>query len=212
VCAFTGGHLNKTAKMVNVITVVKRIIFSICFILLMISLNAFGQEPVLIPSHTDGADFGFLTSEIRTLKNELESSQLNRIALQQIGNTNQAFIKQISNNEPNLAKLYQDGNQNYFHFEQIGNSNALDIVQLGNDNIYSGIHAGDHIINKVIQRGNENYIDQTLKADVLYFQINQFGHGHVLIQEETSGNIGYKVTQKGDVGMKITIKQGNIYK
>ncbi len=146
------------------------------------------------------------------MKKELEKSDLNTITLQQMGNMNDAFIKQFSEGDPNLVKVNQDGNNNFIEFTQTGSANATDITQIKSGNTYLGRHSGNHIINTVVQNGYNNYIEQQLEADFLDFKIEQFGNNHELYQKESRGGIGYKVTQTGTEGMKISISQGNIYK
>ncbi|MCK5691579.1 MAG: hypothetical protein KAI08_01990 [Bacteroidales bacterium] len=189
-----------------------KVMTSFCFLLFIVSMTAFGQsDPLVIPSVTGEGNFDIET-ENKTLKDELDMSDLNRITLQQMGDMNQAFIEQYSKNDPNLAKVLQKGDENFAKLFQKGDANAVDIQQYGNGNGYSGTHRGDDNLNTVLQVGDGNFIEQFLDANSLDFQLNQFGNGHELFQEENRDGIGYKVTQKGNVGMKIEIKQDNIYK
>ena len=189
-----------------------RVVCACC--LLLVSWTAFAQDSGLpdIPKTIEAGDIDPISIENQPLKQELELTDLNRITLQQMGDMNQAFIQQHSKNSPNLVKVHQDGDDNISKLGQTGMRNATDIVQIGNNNSYSGIHIGDHIINTVIQNGDGNFIEQYLEADYLDFQLKQTGNNHELFQTETRDGIGYKVTQSGSVGMKITISQGNIYK
>ena len=187
-----------------------------CCLLLMVSWTAFGQDPEPLPIPGDYPGKGKIsevTSEIPDLKDELNIIDLNRITIQQIGDMNDAFIHQVSSANPNLVKVYQEGDENFSDLTQTGSNNATGITQYGDGNIFSGIHEGNYITNTVIQEGNGNIISQDLKASLLDIQIEQFGNGHELNQTETTRDgIGYKVTQSGDVGMKIIIKQGDINK
>ena len=189
-------------------------VFTFCCLLLMVSWIAFAQEPeeLVIPGEYPGMAVISEETMNQDLKDERDMSDLNRITIQQMGKMNEAFIQQYSGGDPNLVKVYQDGDDHYSELIQTGIKNATDITQFGTGNSYSGFHIGNYIVNTVIQKGIGNVITQDLKADNLDFQIEQSGIGHGLFQTETRDGIGYKVTQKGDVGMKITIIQDNIYK
>jgi len=189
-------------------------VFVFCCMLLMASWTAFAQEsqPLVIPGDYAGMATIGEESLNQLLKIERDMSDLNRITIQQMGRMNEAFVKQYSGTDPNLVKMFQSGSDNYSQLTQSGIKNATDISQFGAGNSYSGFHSGNYILNTVIQNGIGNEITQDLNADNLDFYIEQFGIGHGLFQTETRDGIGYKVTQKGDVGMKITISQDNIYK
>jgi hypothetical protein len=191
-----------------------RVLFASSCLLFMVSWTAFGQdpEPPHIPDFIGEGDFSIIAEANQPLQDELNMSDLNRIALQQIGDMNQSFILQYSKNEPNLAKVLQYGDENISKLVQKGDNNATDIYQHGYGNFFSGIHKGDNILNTIVQEGNGNNIEQYLNADVLDFKIEQFKDGNELFQYhgDGEGGIGYKVTQTG--GMSITIIQGNINK
>ncbi len=189
-------------------------ICSFCCVLLLITGPVFGQidDPIGSGDIPDDPII-FPLGENDDLKKELDMNDLNRVILEKEGNENRATVEQFSQgSNPNLAKMYQLGEQNNAYLNQVGTNNATDIQQYGHGNIYSGTHDGKNIINTVIQNGTENILTQDLKASDLDFQIEQWGHGHELMQTETRNGIGYKVIQKGAAGMKITISQNNIYK
>jgi hypothetical protein len=192
-----------------------RRLLSLALFLFLGCWSLFGQdpEPLVISSSTGEGDFLPVESWNQPLKDELDLQDLNRISLQQIGDMNQSYIQQVSEGQPyNLAKVYQQGEENLSTLYQDGQNNAADISQVGNRNTFSGIHIGDDILSTVIQLGNENLIEQDLRASELDFVIEQYGNGHELFQTETRNGIGYKVTQTGPSGMSITIMQDNIYK
>jgi hypothetical protein len=194
-----------------------RSIKSFCGLIFMASWSVYGQsgEPLIIP---DIAGEGLINpiEELNTeLQNEMEASELNRVTVQQIGNMNEVFIQQHSVVNSNLAKVYQDGNEHFSDLIQNGSNNATAIYQYEQGNQYTGIHTGNQILNTIIQQGIGNVIDQHLEANDLDFYIEQFGSGHELYQQlngEDMDGIGYRVTQKGAVGMKVTIIQDWIYK
>jgi len=197
----------------NTTTLVNRVVFLVCSLLLMVSVNAFGQDPEIeIPS--DYSEMGKIRQILdanKTLKEELGMSDLNRITLQQMGNTNDALILQFSNDEPSLVKVRQIGNTNVLRLTQTGKNNASDISQRGVENQFTGYHSGEDIINKVIQKGYGNIIEQQLIGDHMDFQIKQDGNYNEVSQiyEDFPGPVGYKVIQKGD-HMNIIIKQNQI--
>ncbi len=205
----------KTRKMDKTIKWIKRTVFSISILLLMISWNAFGQDfdPIVIPNdYSEMAKIRQIDEENEILKQELDKYDLNRITLQQMGNMNDAFILQFSDNDPNLAIVQQKGNENHLKLTQKGNYNAVDIRQDGIDNLYSGYHFGDDIIINVIQKGKGNSIVQELEGDHMDFQINQKGNYNDVTQlYGDTPAAGYKVIQKGD-NMSITIKQDQIFR
>ncbi len=190
-------------------------VLSLAWFLLLGCWSLFGQdpEPLVIPSSTGEGDFLPVESWNQSLKDQLDRNDLNRISLQQLGELNESYIRQVAEGDPNnLAKVYQRGEENLSILVQTGQNNASDITQVGYRNTFSGIHIGDDILTTVIQLGNGNFIEQDLRASELDFVIHQYGNGHEVFQTETRNGIGYKVTQTGTTGMRITIMQDNIYK
>ncbi len=195
---------------------IKRAGFSICSLLLMISWNAFAQsDPFDIDIPFESSDMGKIrkiSEANKSLKEELEKVDLNRITLQQMGDMNDAFILQFSDGDPNLAIVRQESDRNSVTLTQDGSGNASDIRQSGLDNIYSGYHSGKDIITKVIQKGNSNYIEQELLGNHMDFQIKQNGNNNEVTQQYGSDpEAGYKVIQKGN-NMSIIIRQDQIFK
>lgn len=164
------------------------------------SLNLTKEESILIE----------ITKENVALKKDLEELDLNEVTLRQMGERNNSEITQISDpfSNPNLIKVSQDGTDNNAVVLQEGSQNALSLEQSGHGNHYRGEFAGELLINTIIQKGNQNILEQHLIGSNMNFFISQEGSSHELIQKESGDGIGYKVTQKGQ-GMKVLIEQGH---
>ena len=124
------------------------VLFFYCLVLMPAAV--WGQDPS-IPSDPD---ITVIVDENKTLKQELDMNDLNRITLLQMGQSNRATIQQLSGNyDPNLAKISQVGDENIAFLLQAGQHNASEIDQFGEGNMFLGIHTGENIINTVHQTG-----------------------------------------------------------
>ncbi len=191
-----------------------KVVFSLCCLQMMVSWTVFGQDskPLEIPYHSDEeGDIDELKLNVnKALIDELNTIDLNRVTLQQMGQQNEADIIQLSGDiNSNLAIVHQKGFQNQSKLLQEGTKNATDILQSGERNYYSGYHSGNHLINRVIQRGDDNFIEQRLLDNNMNFQLSQYGNNNEILQLHDESVIGYTVTQRGN-NMQITIFQNQI--
>jgi len=164
----------------------------------LLDLSANQEESILLENSGTNAK----------LLEQLKSTDLNQITLDQMGNQNKAIVHQSSQlaGDPNLITVFQNGDQNFVDIYQRGSENALNLVQDGSYNQYLSDMEGELLLNTVIQDGNRNYIEQHLDGGNMNFSITQIGNGHEYIQTEQGNGIGYKVVQNGKAGMKVIVK------
>lgn len=139
----------------------------------------------------------------------------NKTHVYQEGSGNDIFVNQVNQgtiDEQNVIYALQKGNNNLNYVLQNGIQNEYAGFQFGNNNKLDLEMLGMNNKSTLYQKGDYNKVTQEMKGSDMRYMIIQEGINNELVHQETGEfNPEYKIHMKGN-GMKLYIRNSNIYK